>query len=206
MSSSDASERARPQSRPNARRPRPARAGFTLIEVLAAVALLGILYAVLARVAIEGLRAEGDSKRRLEASLLADERLSDMVGLPVPPVGRSQTIEGDFTFMLDVTPFVFPPEWGVADSDAAAPLLLAADPKGGAQSLRTVQLTVAWLEGESERHVSRTFFLLDFQNLATLAAATAVNQGANAGTNPAQTSNVPEPDPDDSPPPEAEAP
>ena len=206
MSSSDASERTRPQSRPNARRPRRARAGFTLIEVLAAVALLGILYAVLARVAIEGLRAEGDSKRRLEASLLADERVNDLVGAAVPLVGRSQTTEGDFTFTLDVTPFAFPPEWGVADSDAATPLLLAADSKGGAQSLRTVQLTVAWLEGESERHVSRTLYLLDFQSLATLAAATAVNQGANQ----AQTGNQPEPpdpgDPGDEPLPEPEAP
>ena len=76
----------------NARRLEPARGGFTLIEVLAAVALLGILYAVLARVAIEGLRAEGDSERRLEASLLADERVNDLVGAPLPPFASKYRI------------------------------------------------------------------------------------------------------------------
>ena len=34
--------------------------GFTLLEVLAAVALLGILYTTLAGVAIQGLRAAAD--------------------------------------------------------------------------------------------------------------------------------------------------
>jgi prepilin-type N-terminal cleavage/methylation domain-containing protein len=75
---------------------------FTLLEVMAAVALLGILYTVLARVAIEGLRAEGESKRRLEASLLADARLEETFNtlegsVAMPPVGHSEATEGDFT-------------------------------------------------------------------------------------------------------------
>ena len=52
--------------------------GFTLLEVLAAVAILGILYVVLADVAMQGLLSEGRSRRRLEASLLADQALSDI--------------------------------------------------------------------------------------------------------------------------------
>ena len=38
-------------------------AGFTLIEVLGAVAVLAILYTVLAGVAIQAFRAEGESRR-----------------------------------------------------------------------------------------------------------------------------------------------
>ncbi|MFB3118027.1 MAG: prepilin-type N-terminal cleavage/methylation domain-containing protein, partial [Myxococcota bacterium] len=49
--------------------------GFTLIEVLGAVAILAILYTTLATVAIRGLRSEGESRRMLEASLLADWQL-----------------------------------------------------------------------------------------------------------------------------------
>ena len=51
--------------------------GFTLIEVLGAVAILAILYTTLATVAIRGLRSEGESRRMLEASLLADWQLSE---------------------------------------------------------------------------------------------------------------------------------
>ena len=62
-------------------RPRSGRRlqAFTMLEVLAAVSVLAIVYLVLANVAIEGLRAEGESMRRLEASLIADELLSDSV-------------------------------------------------------------------------------------------------------------------------------
>jgi len=159
---------------------RPGRAGFTLIEVLAAVALLGILYSVLARVAIEGLRAEGESERRLEASLLADELVSGLAGLPVPPVGRSETIQGDFTIASEVTLFQIPTQWGTGILEGPEPLLLAAAPDGGVQALRSVQITISWLEAASERHVSRTTYLLDFQSVATLAAA------VGPGTTPPQ--------------------
>ena len=159
---------------------RPGRAGFTLIEVLAAVALLGILYSVLARVAIEGLRAEGESERRLEASLLADELVGGLVGPAVPPVGRSETIQGNFTIAIDVTPFQLPTQWGAGIFEDTKPLLLAAARDGGVQALRSVQITISWLEAASERHVSRTTYLLDFQSVATLAAA------VGPGTTPPQ--------------------
>jgi prepilin-type N-terminal cleavage/methylation domain-containing protein len=166
MSSSDARERSR-----SANVARGGRGGFTLIEVLAAVALLGILYAVLARVAIEGLRAEGDSERRLEASLLADASVNNLMGAALPPVGHSESVDGDFSIALDVTDFQIPKQWGVGEAKEAKPLLLTSPPGGGTPSLRTVQLTVSWIEGASERHVSRTTYLLDFQSVAQLAAA-----------------------------------
>jgi len=150
----------------------PTRGGFTLIEVLAAVALLGILYGVLARVAIEGLRAEGDSARRLEASLIADEAMSSLIGAPAPPVGRTQTQQRDFTITMEVSPFTLPPQWGLEDAgEASAPLLLKSEQGGGTQALRTILISVSWLEGGNERSVSRTFFMLDFQTVGQVASA-----------------------------------
>ena len=152
---------------------------FTLLEVMAAVALLGILYTVLARVAIEGLRAEGESKRRLEASLLADARMEATFNtlegsVAMPPVGHSEVTEGDFTIALDVTMFQPPTEWGLADAEAPPPLLFGSAPGApGALGLRTVELTVSWLEGAEARHVSRTMFLVDFQRVAAVAETTA---------------------------------
>ena len=50
--------------------------GLTLLEVLAAVALLGILYTALAATTSQGIWNEFESRQRLEASLLADEVLA----------------------------------------------------------------------------------------------------------------------------------
>ena len=81
--------------------------GFTLLEVLAAVAVLGILFTVLSNVAIEGLRHEGESKRRIDASLIADRAMIDLEtefgsGI-VPPTGRTEFMEGDFRIVVEVT-------------------------------------------------------------------------------------------------------
>ena len=54
------------------------RSGFTLLEVMAAVLVLGLIYTVLAETAIRGLRSEGMSRRRVEASLIADRFLADL--------------------------------------------------------------------------------------------------------------------------------
>ena len=54
---------------------RRAELGLTLLEVMAAVALLGILYAYLAKAASQGILTAGDSRWRLEASMLADDEL-----------------------------------------------------------------------------------------------------------------------------------
>ncbi len=82
---------------------------FTMLEVLAAVSVLAIVYLVLASAAIEGLRAEGESLRRLEASLIADELLSDIeaqLNLALAMPESSEEIERDeFLVRIDVRPF-----------------------------------------------------------------------------------------------------
>ena len=57
---------------------RRAEHGFTLFEVLGAVALLALVYGTLSTVAIRGLRTEGESQRVLKASLLADWELNGL--------------------------------------------------------------------------------------------------------------------------------
>ena len=73
--------------------------GFTLIEVLGAVAILAILYTTLSTVAIRGLRSEGESRRMLEASLLADWELSEfeleLQTGAAPEIGVTQSEELD---------------------------------------------------------------------------------------------------------------
>jgi hypothetical protein len=142
---------------------------------MAAVALLAILYTVLARVAIEGLRGENDSQRRLEAAMLADARIAESFtalssGFVLPDFGHKESAEGDFTLALDVVPFIPPAEWGVGESAGAAPGLFTSAPGApGAQALRTVQLTVSWQEGAEKRQVSRTIFLMDFNRVSAMA-------------------------------------
>jgi prepilin-type N-terminal cleavage/methylation domain-containing protein len=68
--------------------------GFTLLEVMAAVLVLGLIYTVLAEAAIRGLRSEGISRRRVEASLIADRFLADLESQvelgQVPASGQDQ--------------------------------------------------------------------------------------------------------------------
>ena len=70
------------------------RRGFTLLEVMAAVLVLGLIYTVLAEAAIRGLRSEGISRRRVEASLIADRFLADLESQvelgQVPASGQDQ--------------------------------------------------------------------------------------------------------------------
>jgi prepilin-type N-terminal cleavage/methylation domain-containing protein len=87
---------------------RSARAGFTLLEVLAAVAVLGLVYSVLASAAIQGLRAEGDAGRRLRASLLADQRITEIEAQvaagQTPEIGQTENQEDDFVIRTEVKP------------------------------------------------------------------------------------------------------
>jgi hypothetical protein len=156
---------------------------------MAAVALLAILYTVLARVAIEGLRGEGESKRRLEAAMLADARIAESFNafsssLVLPELGHQETTEGDYTLALDVALFEPPAEWGFDEAAGHPPPLIFGSAPGvpGVQALRTVQLEVSWLEGTEKRQVSRTIYLMDFNRISQLAASAEGAASAAAGT------------------------
>jgi type II secretory pathway pseudopilin PulG len=161
---------------------RRAERGLTLLEVLGAVALLGILYTVLAGSTIEGLRSEGESRRRLEASLLADERLAaielSLDAGSVPPPGSSTEEEDGFTVRTEVSAFEPPPAREPTRSASGKPRSLAARrADAGSEeapslfekpaspttppALRTIEVTVRWEEGSEEREVRRTTYALD---------------------------------------------
>jgi prepilin-type N-terminal cleavage/methylation domain-containing protein len=150
------------------------RSGFTLLEVLAAVAILGGLYIVLAGVAMQGLRAEGESQRRLEASLLADHHLSELeiqleAGTP-PELGRTESEEDLFRIELEVKPFEISLPAPSTEAGDGAELPSPADDTGTAAlaALRTIELTVSWLEGEEERSVVRTTYAFDLEAASEL--------------------------------------
>ncbi len=158
-------------------------AGLTLIEVLGAVALLGILYTVLAGSAIDGLRSEGESRRRLAASLLADERMAAIeISLgsgAAPPLGSSGEEVDGFTVETEVRGFERPPRDDAARAPSE-PVSLAARRAAAAledapslfdapatpttpPALRTIEVVVRWQEGIHERSVRRTTYALDAQ-------------------------------------------
>ncbi|NQZ97312.1 MAG: type II secretion system protein [Myxococcales bacterium] len=153
---------------------RGANRGFTLLEVLAAVALLGVLYTVLARVATQGLRAEGESRRRLEASLIADQELSRIEsGLnewTAPKVGRSKTESDPFEIHQNVTDY-WPPFQPDDDSeprpsDKPLPTLFPAPNTRAPSAVRKIVIRVVWFEGAYEREVVRTTFGFDAASAA----------------------------------------
>jgi len=183
------------------------RDGFTLLEVLAAVAILGIAYIALGSSGIQGLQHEGEARRRLEASLLADSVLSEIeAGLEAgvaPPLGDDEREADDFTIAVEVAPFsvVVPEEQGkggkrlgdarsrLGGSGAQAqqpvipgPSLLGGDSGPGVVSpLRRIDVQIIWNEGFGERSVSRTTFALDAESARTTLEAIAQSQATAQG-------------------------
>lgn len=169
------------------------RRGFTLLEVMAAVAILGIAYITLGSSGIQGLQNEGEARRRFEASLLADSVLSEIeTGLEAgaaPPLGKDEREQEGFRIAIEVSPFavVVPEEdattgkrIGRARSrlggdgaqaqpvEIPGPSLLGGDTSAGAVSpLRKIDVRVVWNEGFGERTASRTTFALDPEAAST---------------------------------------
>jgi prepilin-type N-terminal cleavage/methylation domain-containing protein len=153
-------------------------AAFTLLEVMAAVAVVAIVFSTLARVASEGLRSEGISKRRLEASLLADSHLAEIetqlaVGI-APEIGESESEEDPFSILIKVTSFDIAsaiPGSGFGDTDPPTEATLAGVLGGEASPIRAIEVTVTWLEGFNEYRVIRNTFGIDRAALAGLAGS-----------------------------------
>jgi len=152
-------------------------AGFTLLEVLGAVAIIGLAFTLLARANIEGLRAEGTARRQLEASLLADRTLAGLEAQlqdgVVPELGSREDLVEGYRVEVEVTPLEVdlpplpePVPEGFGEEDTGPSLL---DPgAGGAPGgrnapalLRRVRVEVAWAEGAAERSVLRETLVFD---------------------------------------------
>ena len=168
--------------------------GFTLFEVLGAVAILAIVYTTLSTVAIQWLRSEGESRRMLEASLLADWELSEfeleLETGAAPEIGITETeVEDGFTVTWEVTPLqvVIFDNATTNDQDANASNLAGQSALVPAGSIGTtdrgdvpflrVALKVSWFEAGNERSTTRTIFAVDEDAAAKVAAESVVNEG-----------------------------
>jgi prepilin-type N-terminal cleavage/methylation domain-containing protein len=175
--------------------------GFTLFEVLGAVAILAILYTTLSTVAIRGLRSEGESRRMLEASLLADWELSgfelELQTGAAPEIGITKSEEQDgFTVEWEVTPFqtnIFKTALEKEqEKNAANPAAQTAPVPTGqtgatdaiAPPFLRVDLRVSWFEAGNERSVTRTIFAVDEDAAAKFAAASVLNEASVEGEQP----------------------
>jgi prepilin-type N-terminal cleavage/methylation domain-containing protein len=163
--------------------------GFTLLEVLAAVAVLGLVYVVVARGAIEGLQTQGDAGRRLRASLLADRTLSELelavAAGAAPEIGETEASEEEFAVVVEVAPFdlagllaALPVAEGQPVPSTDALQIFQPSHRGGAPALLSIVVRVAWIEGVSAREVTRTSFAF---NAAPVAQALDAIEGS-AGT------------------------
>lgn len=144
--------------------------GFTLIEVLGAVALLALVYSTLSTVAIRGLRSEGESQRILQASLRADWEMSQLEmqieQALLPEVGVTETEEDDLKLTWEVTGFRPPLGGGEPNPlspwpQSAANKPLFDDSGSPKPSFLQIVLRVSWLEGEQERSVQRITYAVD---------------------------------------------
>lgn len=161
-----------------ARSPKPRRRGFTLLEVLGAVAILGISYVMLATASIQGLRAVGESQRRLEASLLADRILTELeigteTGQLLEP--RLETWESEpFEIELEILDLAEIYQGKVENEKSGDLLAFLGEEANGPFApfretnlllgyLREVHIHVRWFEFGNEREVARTAYLYDQQ-------------------------------------------
>jgi prepilin-type N-terminal cleavage/methylation domain-containing protein len=161
------------------------RQGFTLLEVLAAVAVLALSYTVLAGTAMQGLANEGEAHRRLRASLLADLEMSGIeagLAAAAPPLGVTEGEQEDFVISIEVRPFDLgafalagpenaaqgraapraePSAESAAGAGAGPPFQLLTAPPGAPSPLLEIIVRVSWMEGTFEQAVTRTTFSAD---------------------------------------------
>lgn len=187
--------------------------GFTLLEVMVAVAVLGIVMTLITRASVQGLQYAGDARERLAASLLADRLVADLEGEVaqglVPRAGTQELEEEPFRATVTVSAF---------DPAAVGLDLLLDDDDGGrgttpavfrasrdGSPLLTAQVRVAWSDGIHEQQVGRTTFLFvpealpELQQLSGGEApgngddgGSGENQGPDSGS-PPSPSNPPTP-------------
>ena len=163
--------------------------GFTLIEVLGAVAVLAILYTVLASVAIQALRAEGESRRRMEASLLIGERLAAIEAASAlgsaPDVGEEIEEIEIFSVQTRVRAIeagALGFESGDATEDGVE-MLFAESENADPPPLREIEILISWSEGDRELEVTRSTYALDTSGIASLLPGTPGESGTE-GSDP----------------------
>lgn len=162
---------------------------------MAAVAILGIVYAYLAQAASQGILTVGDSRWRLEASLLADEAMAQLqqqmqAGAPLPVGPEEETEAGEFIVSRKVGYFNLPEE--TFPLPEAGPSLLH---PGGTNFgiLRVVIIRVKWFDGIEDRVLRRITFAYDAGRAGELLGTSGLLDAATLG----DPSQLPSPPPGD---------
>lgn len=143
------------------------RNGFTLLEVMVAVAILGIVLSLLVQASVGGMAIEGDAHRRLAASLIADHLLADLesqalLGIPAT-IGRNESEEQGYRLLVEIHP-LDPARLGLPEpSDpGVGPLtVLLGDGGGTTPPLLEIEISVQWQEGVYTQEVRRSTFSFD---------------------------------------------
>jgi general secretion pathway protein I len=180
--------------------------GFTLLEVLAAIALLAIPYFQLSQSGMQALQHEGEARRRMAASLLADSVLAEIESAiqagTAPQIGEEETEQDGYrtSVIVEAISIEVPAEEGpggnrigrarsrlggdagAAPQPVAGPSLLGGGEGAGSapSPLRRIEVRVTWEEGFGERSAVRVTYALDPEaaagTLDALAQASAAAQ------------------------------
>ena len=152
-------------------------AGLTLLEVLAAVALMGLVYTALASTANQGVLSEFDSLRRFQASLLADATLAQIETTAAmkesPELGKfeQESEDGLFRIETEVSPYTVPlpedPEGTPRPSGRTESVLGGSELDSSA--LLEVRVRVTWEDLMGDRSIERITFVLDDTRIRELA-------------------------------------
>jgi prepilin-type N-terminal cleavage/methylation domain-containing protein len=160
-----------------------ARRGFTLIEMLAATALFGLVVVALAPIVVESNQREGLARRKAAASLLADRLVAEAeeaaAGGAVPQLTKRELSEEEFTATIETSAFdpraleiagAQPAAEQPAAPSGAGPATGWLDAPGADAAPPIVQLDVrvAWVEGVIEQEVRRRSFFLNPAALESL--------------------------------------
>jgi len=162
---------------------RRAERALTLLEVMAAVALLGIVYTFLAKAATQGVRSEADSRNRMEASLLADATLAEIetrlaLGETLQ-LERTEEENEEFRISVEVTPFELAAELAgkLTGTAPEVPIAFGAAGAKAPSLVQRVEVRVVWDDGIFERSAERVTFALDTQAAQALASGLEVPPG-----------------------------
>jgi hypothetical protein len=125
---------------------------------------MGLLYTVLAGIAAGGVRAQGETRRLLLASLIADRHLSEIElalqdGAP-PELGLTESDEDEFRVEIEVTPFDLAAAIG-SESEPGETGTDSAANSEAESSLRVIAINVRWDEGNQERAIQRVTYGYD---------------------------------------------
>ena len=124
------------------------RQGFTLVEVIVALLIFGLVFAVVARIVQTGVVQSGRAEAMTTATLLARSQLA-RIGADVPVAeGELDGDAGDgFHWQIVIRPAMLESErQGQADSSDRSPKILPYQ----------VEVTVAWGEGKPAETVTLT--------------------------------------------------